>query len=296
MNLAAAIDAYLIHLTVERQLARASVANYARDLSRFREVAADLGAVELPEVERGTVLGYMVHLSEARMSARTQIRHLSSVRGLFRYLVREGLTASDPTSGVESPELPRALPDVLTVAEVDKLLAAPNGSGPLELRDAAALELLYATGLRVSELLQLRLQDVRLDAGYLTAFGKGQKQRLVPFAAVAGDKIKVYLERGRPELVERKTDILFLTRQGGPLTRQAFWKLLQGYAKAAGLRRRVHPHILRHSFATHMLERGADLRAVQAMLGHADIATTQIYTHVSRVHVVDVYKKTHPRA
>jgi integrase/recombinase XerD len=228
--------------------------------------------------------------AEAKIAARSRARALSSIRGLFRFLRGERLIDADPTAALESPRLARRLPVVLTLADVDAILAAPNRATPRGLRDAAMIETMYATGLRVSELVKLRPEDLDLQAGCLRVLGKGRKMRLVPLGDAARELLEQHLAAGpRPTFV-------FLSRLGKPMSRQGFWKLLGAYARAAGIRAAISPHKLRHSFATHLLERGADLRAVQAMLGHADITTTQIYTHVSRARLLELYRKHHPRA
>jgi integrase/recombinase XerD len=242
----------------------------------------------------------LLELAEAGLKPRSRARALVAIRGLFRYLAGERLIDGDPGEHLVAPRTGTKLPTVLGLDEVDRLLAAPAAGPPSvrSLRDAAMLAALYATGLRVSELVGLRLPDVNLKAGFVRATGKGKKTRLVPLGDVAAGRMVAYLEEARPRLVARRpTEMgLFLTERARPMTRQGFWKLIGRYARAAGIRRRVSPHVLRHSFATHLVERGADLRAVQAMLGHADIATTQVYTHVSRVRLVELYRKHHPRA
>jgi integrase/recombinase XerD len=240
---------------------------------------------------------YIDELAQAKVAPRSQARNLVALRQLFRHLRAERQIARDPTEDLELPRIGRALPVTLTLAEVEELLAQPRIETARGLRDAAMLETLYATGLRVSELVRLRHVDVNLDEQFVSTVGKGRKQRLVPLGERARDRIRAYLATARPELLHgRACPELFVTHHGRAMTRQGFWKLLCGYARAAGIRKRLSPHKLRHSFATHLVERGADLRAVQAMLGHADIATTQIYTHVSRDHLVAVVKKHHPRA
>lgn len=231
------------------------------------------------------------------MSPRTVARHTSSLRGLYRYLLTQGYVKEDPTAHLESSSPWVRLPGVLSQEEVERLLATPPTSHPLGLRDKAMLELLYAAGLRVTEMVTLRLSDVDLEVGFVRCQGKGGKDRVVPLGRNAQAAVRRYLETSRSHLQRgRSSSTLFLNRSGYPLTRQGVWKLLRAYATAAGIDRRVTPHTLRHSFATHLLERGADLRAVQVMLGHADISTTQIYTHVSRAHLKTIYNRYHPRA
>jgi integrase/recombinase XerD len=222
---------------------------------------------------------------------------LSALRGYFGWLVSEEIISRDPTSDLGLPRTPRRLPRYLTFEEVERLLAAPDRGTPLGARDAAMIELLYATGLRVSELMGLRLDDLRLEAGYLTCTGKGSKERVVPIGGAASARLRDYIGGSRPLLAHgRSTTVLFLNARGGSLTRQGFWKLLASRGRQAGIRSALYPHMLRHSFATHLLEHGADLRSVQMMLGHADITTTQIYTHVNRERLRKLYKDFHPRA
>ena len=244
------------------------------------------------------MLDFLVHLNERKLSARSQARRLVALRQLFKFFKGERIIAVDPTEDVDLPRFGRKLPEYLSIEEVDRLLAAPDRRTPRGGRDAAMIETLYATGLRVSELVKLRLRDLNFDAGYLRAMGKGRKERLVPVGEAAMDAVRA-VHRDDPRRSSRAgapLDTLFLTHHGRAMTRQGFWKLLGRYATAAGIRKRISPHKLRHSFATHLVERGADLRAVQAMLGHADIGTTEIYTHVSRRHLRSVYDRFHPRA
>jgi integrase/recombinase XerD len=233
----------------------------------------------------------------AGRSARSVARWLVAARRFFTYLVDEGVRTENPTAHLELPKAWRALPKVMSFDEVEALLAAPDRAEPRGLRDAAMLELLYATGLRVSELVGLKLGDIQLDAGYLRCMGKGSKERVVPMGAQADASLRAYLSNGRPEILgKRRGDALFVNVRGGPLSRQGFWKILKAYARTAGIRTPVSPHTVRHSFATHLLENGADLRSVQIMLGHADISTTQIYTHVNRERLRRLYRDFHPRA
>ena len=233
----------------------------------------------------------------AGRSARSIARWLVAARRFFAYLVEEGVRSEDPTAHLDLPKAWRALPKVMSFEEVEALLAAPDRGEPLGLRDAAMFELLYATGLRVSELVGLRLGDVQFDAGYLRCMGKGSKERIVPMGAEADAALRVYVKAARAELVgAQRGDVLFVNARGGPLTRQGFWKILKTHARRAGIRAGVSPHTVRHSFATHLLENGADLRSVQIMLGHADISTTQIYTHINRERLRRLYRDFHPRA
>jgi integrase/recombinase XerD len=295
----AGLQQFLDHMKVERELSPATVEAYGRDLADFGAFLAGRGVQEVGGVRAIEVLDYLAALTDRRLSSRSQARRLVSMRQLFRFLTDERHCAADPTEDVEMPRFGRKLPVFLSVQEVDALLAAPDRSTDRGARDAAMLETLYATGLRVSELVKIALPDVNLQAGYLVAFGKGKKERIVPMGEAAVAAIRAYVEQARGRFVRPAgptTDALFLTRLGGPMTRQAFWKIVCQYTATAGIKKAISPHKLRHSFATHLVERGADLRAVQAMLGHTDIGTTEIYTHVSRRHLRAVYDKFHPRA
>jgi integrase/recombinase XerD len=291
------IQQFLDHLRVERELTPATVEAYGRDLAGFAHFAAGRTISRADTVSAIDVLDFLVHLNERKLSARSQARRLVALRQLFRFLKGERIVAVDPTEDVDLPRFGRKLPEYLSTEEVDRLLAAPDRRRPRGARDAAMIETLYATGLRVSELCKLRLRDLNFDAAYLRATGKGRKERLVPVGEAAMEAIRTYVDTVRAGFSGgRAVDTLFLTHHGRAMSRQGFWKLLGRYAAAAGIRKRISPHKLRHSFATHLVERGADLRAVQAMLGHADIGTTEIYTHVSRRHLRSVYDRFHPRA
>jgi integrase/recombinase XerD len=296
LDLDRACDLYLDHLKVERHLSPHTLDGYGRDLARLRRFLIDRGRAGPGDVTPLDVADHLVALARGKLAARSRARALVAIRGMFRHLVGERLLERDPTETIDAPRLGRRLPDVLAPEEVERLLAAPPLDTPRGLRDAAMLETLYATGLRVSELVALAADEVSLDAGYLRTIGKGRKQRLVPLGDVAIERLRAYLPE-RARFHPRPSEpALFVTHRGRRMTRQGFWKLLGSYARAAGIRQRISPHKLRHSFATHLLERGADLRAVQAMLGHADISTTQIYTHVSRARLLEIYRKHHPRA
>jgi integrase/recombinase XerD len=292
-----AIQQFLDHSKVERDLTPATIEAYGSDLTDVARFVARRKIVDVTEVRAIDLLDYLAQLTAQKLSARSQARRLIAMRQLFRFLKAERHCEANPTDEIDLPRFGRRLPDFLTVEEVDQLLGAPDRATPRGLRDGAMLETLYATGLRVSELVKLRLRDINFDAGYLMTLGKGRKERLVPIGEVALAGLRAYIDGARPGFCgARALDALFLTHHNRPMTRQGFWKLLGRYAVAAGIRKRISPHKLRHSFATHMVERGADLRAVQAMLGHADIGTTEIYTHLSRSHLRTVYDRFHPRA
>jgi integrase/recombinase XerD len=293
-----ALDLFLVHVRVEKGLAANSVEAYGRDLRRYLDDLAAQGVSDWRQARREHLLAHLDALVRGGLSSRSQARALSAIRSLHRLLVAERLAELDPTEDVDGPRPSRKLPQLLSREEVERLLAAPNANRTAAgVRDRAMLELLYATGLRVSELIGLGVNDVQLETRMLLARGKGSKERIVPVGAPAAEAVKRYLAAARPALLHGRTSKdLFVTPRGRRMTRQGFWKLLARYARAAGIRRRISPHKLRHSFATHLLSGGADLRAVQAMLGHADVTTTQIYTHVERSHVQRVYEKHHPRA
>ncbi|MED0662397.1 site-specific tyrosine recombinase XerD [Geobacillus thermodenitrificans] len=291
---------FLHYLTVERNLAHNTIISYERDLKKYVHYLREVEQLEAwGEVERLHILHFLKFLSEQGQSARTIARHLASIRSFHQFLLREKMAAQDPTVHIETPQFERTLPKVLSVEEVEALLAAPQTNTPFGLRDKAMLEVLYATGMRVSELVQLNLGDVHLTMGFVRCYGKGRKERIVPIGRMALEALARYLEHGRPQLVnprKRATEALFLNHYGQRLTRQGFWKILKRLSKEAGIEKELTPHTLRHSFATHLLENGADLRAVQELLGHADISTTQMYTHVTKTRLKDVYKQYHPRA
>lgn len=291
------IDAYLDHLRVERGLARHTLEAYAADLSRYLGLLESIGGPRSDVLSAGPqeLSAVLAALRGAGLSTRSQARFLSALRGLYKHLVREELIASNPLELLDSPKISRKLPSLLSAPEVLRLLAAPDQTEPRGIRDAAMLHTLYAAGLRVSELVQLRSRDVDLRAGVLSAFGKGSKRRLVPIGALAISSIELYLATVRGRWARPREAGLFVTQRGTRMTRQAFWKNLKRYSAAAGITRRVSPHMLRHSFATHMLSGGADLRVVQTLLGHADISTTQVYTHVSVEHLRQLHQRFHPR-
>ncbi len=292
----ALVDRFLEHLVVERGLAQNSLEAYRRDLTRYSAYLKGRRK-RVTALDRAEVPRYLLALREAELSPRSVARHLSAIRQFHRFLAREGHAAEDPTSHLESPRPWRRLPTVLSCDEVDRLLAPREARTPQEFRDRAMLELLYASGLRVSELVGLRLADLNLAVGIVRVLGKGDKERLVPLGDAAAESLRAYLAHGRSRLEKRRpSPHLFLGRHGRGLTRQMFWQILKRYVRAAGITKSASPHTLRHSFATHLLERGADLRSVQLMLGHADIGTTQIYTHLSRAHLKAIYDKYHPRA
>jgi len=289
------IAEYLAHLAVERNLSPRTVDAYARDL-RGLAVWLDRQNLSLAQVERATLRTYIGARRDGGLSARSAARLLSSLRGFFMFLVRQEALLSDPTAELRSPSLWHTVPEVLSAEEVEALLAAPDLAKPTGLRNRAMLETLYATGLRVSELIGLLSDEVRLDPGFVRVIGKGRKERIVPLGHSAIGWIKRYLAEARPALDRARRPELFVNYRGDPLTRQGFWKILRACGAKAGIRSHLSPHVLRHSFATHLLEHGADLRAVQMMLGHASLTTTEIYTHVARERLRRLYDEKHPRA
>jgi integrase/recombinase XerD len=286
---------FLDYLAVEKGLAKNSLAAYHADLRHFGHHLGDQ-RVDLESVERIHIVKYFQALRAAGISPRSVARALAAIRGLFRFLVAERHLKKDPTENLENPKLWSTLPKAIAPADVEALLAAPDRTTPAGLRDAAMLELLYATGLRVSELIRVRLDELVMDAGFLRTIGKGSKERIVPFGDTARDVILQYIERGRPDFDKYADPHLFLSSRGRPMTRQSFWMKIVRYAREADIKAHISPHVLRHSFATHLLENGADLRSVQMMLGHADISTTQIYTHVDRNYLAQEHRAHHPRA
>jgi integrase/recombinase XerD len=288
------IDAYLDHLRVERGLARNTLDAYARDLG---SLAAHVGdAADPATITAGTLSSLMVDNVRRGFGARSSARQLSGLRGFFRFLVREKAIVEDPTVLVDRPKLGRRLPRVLSFDEVERLLSAPDVSTDRGLLHAAMLHLMYSSGLRVSELCGLRLADIDLQRGLVQATGKGQKRRLVPVGEVAMGLVASYLQRVRPRTARATEVVLFVSPRGGSFSREGFWRMVRRYAVGAGIVPLPSPHKLRHSFATHLLRGGADLRSVQAMLGHADLGTTEIYTHVAQDHVRRAHAKAHPRA
>ncbi len=287
---------YVSYLAVERGLARNTVDAYERDVRDFLAFLDDSHR-DLQQADREALLEYIQRLY-TRLSARSVMRKVAALRSFFRFLLLDGYISHDPTETLESPKTWRSLPKYLTVEEVDQLLQEPDLGKPQGIRDRAMLEVLYAAGLRVSELVRLKLSDFNFDAGFLRTLGKGGKERIVPVGDSAIEALSAYLEQAYPKYKSKNptTPFLFLSQKGGAMTRQNFWILVEKYGRRIGLASRLSPHVLRHSFATHLLENGADLRAVQLMLGHVDISTTQIYTHVTRERLKKVYQKYHPRA
>jgi len=284
------IDQFLKYLRIEKGVAENTIQAYRHDLAMYRE---HLGSIDLLHAGASDVSSFLKFLYARKLKPRSATRAFAAVRGLHRFLILEKATLENPTSNVEQPRWWKPLPNVLVLEEVDKLLASPKTDSLKGLRDRAMLEVLYATGLRVSELIGLKLDGVNLEAGFVRCMGKGSKERIVPLGASAAEAVDVYLKSRQ---VRKPTNYLFLNNRGDKLSRMGFWKILKGYGIQAGISKKLTPHVLRHSFATHLLERGADLRAVQTMLGHSNISTTEIYTHVMRERLKEIYKSYHPRA
>ncbi|HUI40588.1 MAG TPA: site-specific tyrosine recombinase XerD [Terriglobia bacterium] len=287
---------FLDYVRVEKGLAANTILAYRRDLVKFAAYARRQER-SWDQVDRAVVRGYLADLYRSRLSARAVARHLVSLRGFYQFLLREGQVDRDPTAEIDSPRLAQALPKYLAATDVDKLLQQPDPATPPGLRDRALLEALYATGMRVSELLSLRWEDFDARLGIVRCLGKGGKERLIPVGKSALRALEVYVAEGRQQLAKKAgVPFLFLNQRGGKLSRVGFWKILARYGRAAGIATPLTPHLVRHSFATHLLERGADLRSIQMMLGHSDISTTQIYTQVIQARLKEVYRAHHPRA
>ncbi|WP_284640373.1 site-specific tyrosine recombinase XerD [Paenibacillus silviterrae] len=292
------LQTFIHYLSVERGLAQNTLFSYERDITQYLNFLEKAGITSLKESTKVHISNYLMKLKQLGRASATLSRSMVSIRAFYQFLVRERMLDHDPSLHMETPKLEKRLPKVLTVQEVETLLEAPQTTSPNGMRDKAMLELLYATGIRVSELISLDLQSVNLGMGFIRCIGKGSKERIVPIGRMASHFLTAYIETMRPKLLKQsKTEeALFINHLGTRITRQGFWKIIKRYAMEANIMKEITPHTLRHSFATHLLENGADLRAVQEMLGHADISTTQIYTHVTRSKMKEVYDRTHPRA
>jgi len=291
------IQRYLDHIAVERGLAEKTVASYGVDLAQFAAFLLGRGISKVDDIDEDVLVTFVRGLHDAGFAENSVARKTTAVRGLIKFLLTEREIESNPLGSIEHVRPPKRLPKVLDVEEVGRLLDAPDVSDKLGLRDKAMLETLYATGLRVSELVGLKVQDVNLSHGFLRCLGKGNKERVVPLGEVAAYYVSKYVADSRPQLAGgASSEFLFLTQRGEPMSRVMFWKIIKKHARVAGIKKQITPHTVRHSFATHLIERGADLRSVQEMLGHASIATTQVYTHVTTDHLREVYKEAHPRA
>jgi|BioPla2DNA2_1021312.scaffolds.fasta_scaffold00020_89 integrase/recombinase XerD len=291
------LQEFLLYLQVEKGLAKNTLLAYERDLKKLILFLQREKIKEFKDVDKNLLAGYLYFLRKNKEAPASIARQLASVRGFFKFLCMEEYVPIDPTVYLETPKLPQKLPQVLSEEEVDRLLAIPESLNPLILRDKAMLELIYATGMRVSELVNLTVQQINLDLGYVRCLGKGSKERIIPLGSKAAQSLQRYLEKSRPFLVKNpREDHLFLNHHGRGVSRQWFWKIIKKRANDVGINKEITPHTLRHSFATHLLSNGADLRSVQEMLGHTDVSTTQIYTHLTRNKLREIYLKTHPRA
>jgi integrase/recombinase XerD len=299
MDISSTIAAFLTHVRVERGLSANTVTAYRRDLLKFDDFAKKR-KLTLESVSRDNLVEFLASLYRQKLESRTVARHLVTLRNFFRFAQLQELISTDPSLNLESPKIRRSLPGYLRLEEIERLLAQPDDKTPLGLRDHAMLDVLYSTGLRVSELISLRVMDLDTAVGCIRCIGKGDKERIVPIGKKALALVERYLRDARPKLIgkgkQALATTLFINRRGAPLSRVGVWKILSAYGRKAGLRSSLTPHMLRHSFATHLLERGADLRSVQLMLGHSDISTTQIYTHVVEERLKQIYKAHHPRA
>ena len=290
------IEQFLSYISVERGMANNTLSSYKRDLSKFAGFLKSKKVDSIDKVSRQLINTFMMAEKERGLGSNSISRELACIKSFFKFLLKENIIKEDAATIIESPKLWKKLPNTLSISEVETLLNAPNVRDFMEMRDKACLELMYATGMRVSELVNLKMDDINMAVGFAKCFGKGSKERIVPFGKKAKESIERYLEKSRPQFLKKNiSNFLFLRRGGKPMSRQTFWKIIKKYAKVARIKKKITPHSLRHSFATHILERGADLRIVQEMLGHSDISTTQIYTHVSKDRLKSIHQKFHPR-
>lgn len=289
------IEEFMSYLSVERGLSDNTLSSYKRDLKRFFEYLESRHIDSIQKVSRQIVTSFMLSEKDRGLSANSISRELASLKSFFKFLIRENKVKEDVTGIIESPRLWKKLPSVLDIAEVEALLKAPNVRDLMGIRDKACLELMYATGMRVSELINLKMDDLNMNVGFVKCLGKGNKERIVPFGRKAKESLMRYIDKARSVFLKKRiSNFLFLTRLSKAMSRQTFWKTIKKYARLAGIKKDITPHSLRHSFATHILEKGADLRVVQEMLGHADISTTQIYTHVNKDRLKSIHHKFHP--
>ena len=290
------LDQFLHYLIVEKGLAKNTIEAYSHDLNRFSDYLKAKGIQDILNVGKFDVRAFLLVLKRQGLSTKTISRNLVAIRTFFKFFIQEGILEANPIEEVGSPTVAKTLPEILTLKEVEELLEQPNIKTPLGIRDRAMLEMLYATGMRVSELTRLPMNQVNLEGGYVLIYGKGSKERMVPLGSEAMKWLALYLRMARGRFAKRKeSNALFISRSGKGMSRQRFWRSLKEYGRRAGIRKRISPHLLRHSFASHLLERGADLRSVQIMLGHVDISTTQIYTHVTGERLKKIHQRYHPR-
>lgn len=290
------VENYIDFLIVEKGLSANSIESYSTDLAEYMDFLEKNQISDLAQTDTTVILAWMVHLSKKGLAAKSRARHLIAIRGFYKYLVKEKRLGKNPVKDVDIPKMGQALPKIMSIQEVEALLDAGDLTTPRGVRDVAMMEIMYGAGLRVSELILLKLQDVNLEAGLVRVMGKGSKERIVPLGSKAKAMTRQWVDMTRPLVLKHIPSLyLFVVRAGKPMTRQAFWKIIKKYALQAGISQNITPHTLRHSFATHLLEGGADLRSVQTMLGHSDISTTQIYTHISRDYLIKMHQKFHPR-
>jgi len=290
------LDQFLHYLIVEKGLSKNTIEAYSHGLTRFLNHLREKGVQEIQNVDKFHVRGFLLALKNKNLATKSIVRNLVAIRTFFRFLIEEGILKKNPVEDLESPKVAKTLPEILTLKEIEQILEQPNLQTPLGIRDRAMLEMLYATGMRVSELTHLPTHQVNLEGGYVLLYGKGSKERIVPLGSEAMKWTNFYLTTACGILAKgRESPLIFINRSGKGMSRQGFWKNLKRYARKAGLRKRITPHLLRHSFASHLLERGADLRSVQMMLGHVDISTTQIYTHVTGERLKKIHQRYHPR-
>jgi integrase/recombinase XerD len=296
MELEQLLDQFLHYLIVEKGLSKNTIDAYSHGLNRFLDSLRKKGIQEMPSVSKFDVRAFLLALRKQGLSTKTVVRNLVAIRTFFQFLIQEGILEANPIEELESPKIAKTLPEILNLKEVEQLLEQPNPQTPIGIRDRAMLEVLYATGMRVSELTHLPINQVNLESGYVLVFGKGSKERIVPLGSEAMKWVALYLKAARERLAKGKeSPFLFINRSGRGMSRQQFWKNIKAFGRRAGIRKRITPHLLRHSFASHLLEGGADLRSVQMMLGHVDISTTQIYTHVTGERLKKIHKRYHPR-
>ena len=291
------LDSFLAYLAVEKGLSKNTLESYGRDVRKFALYLEENKVSSVQYIKYEIILDFLSHFKKQGFSDTTTVRTIVSIKQFFKYLLVEKIIKEDPTSQIRTPRMKKSIPGVISLEEVERILASPDESTPEGIRDTAMLEVLYATGVRVSELIGLKLNDVNFEMGFIVVYGKGSKERIVPMGGQALEKLKPYMELSRPALLKTKeSKALFVTRRRKGMTRQGFWKLIKTHAINSGISKNISPHTLRHSFATHLLERGADLRSIQIMLGHSDISTTQIYTHVESERLKEIHKKYHPRS
>lgn len=291
------LNDFLEYLSVERGLAKNTISAYNQDLKGYISYLRKANIESIQETQQSNIVSYLLLMQKDSKAGSTISRTCAAIKSFYKFLFREHIISSNPADNLNTPKLEHRLPKVLSAEEIKTLFCQPDMSNPLGIRDRSMLELLYATGMRISELLSLSTDSINLETGFLRCIGKGSKERIVPINSSAIKYLKLYLNDAREKILNgRESKVLYLNRLGKPMTRQGFWKILKKYSKKAGITKKITPHLFRHSFATHLLENGADLRSVQEMLGHADISTTQVYTHITRNKIKEVYDKTHPRA